>query len=290
MQPTFEPLAGSRAGSAGDLLSAAAEAELARALVTDDEERAALAAETLWRSTGNLGAAHRVISRQLAAAGEGWTQGFTSLAVAQRLAIASARLLERLRPIPHPHARGTVVLACPPGDRHTMALHAVAHLVEDQGHRAVIGGSLPWADLAELAAEEEELLVVGLSLHTDAGVATLRRGISVLRKACGPIQIVVGGPLVQANPGLVRQIGADLGSTESHDALEQLTAWSSRLTGREREVLECVSKGMTNAEVGVALGLGAATVKSHLDRIFVKTGTTHRAAAVATALRNGWFS
>ncbi len=290
MQPSYETLAESGLESSADLLTAAAEAELARALVTDDEERAALAAETLWRSTGSLGAVHRVVSRQLAAAGDGWTHGFTSLAVAQRMTIAAQRLLERLRPLPPRQSRGTVVLASPPDDVHTLALHAVAHLVEDQGHRAVIGGSLPWEDLAELAAEEEHLLVLGLSLHTEVGVATVRRGIAVVRRVCGPIPVVIGGPQVQANPALVRRIGADLGSTESHDALDQLSAWTSRLTDREREVLECVSKGMTNAEVGDALGLGAATVKSHLDRIFVKTGTTHRAAAVATALRSGWFS
>lgn len=290
MQPTIETLAEPGPGTSADLLTAAAETELARALVTDDEERAALAAETLWRSTGSLGAVHRVVSRQLAAAGDGWTQGFTSLAVAQRITISAQRLLERLRPLPPKQARGTVVLASPPDDGHTLALHAVAHLVEDQGHRAVIGGSLPWEDLAELAAEEEHLLVLGLSLHSDVGVATVRRGIAVVRKVCGPILVVLGGPQVQANPALVRRMGADLGSTESHDALDQLSAWTSRLTDREREVLECVSQGMTNAEVGDALGLGAATVKSHLDRIFVKTGTTHRAAAVATALRNGWFS
>lgn len=288
--PTFQPVAGSPLAAAADLLSPAAETELTRALLAGDEQRATLAAETLWRSTGRLSAVHEVVSRQLAATADGWTQGSTTLAVAQRLIVASQRLLGRLRPVPQQHLRGTVVLACPPGDGHLLALHAVAHLVEEQGHRAVIGGSLPWEDLAELAGAEQDLLVLGLSLHTDVGLATVRRGISVLREACGAIPVVLGGPQVQANPGLVRQLGADVGATESHDALDQLTAWSSRLTDREREVLECISKGMTNAEAGVALGLGAATVKTHLDRIFVKTRTTHRAAAVATALRNGWFS
>lgn len=275
---------------ADDLLTTAAEAELARALMTDDEHRAALAADTLWRSTGSLPAVHRVISEQLTAAGAGWAAGFTSLAVAQRLTVASTRLIERMRPLPPTGSRGTVVLACPPEDSHTLALHAVAHLVEDQGHRAVVGGSLPWEDLAELAAEEDQLEALCLSLHTEVGVATVRRGIAVVRKACGPVPVLIGGPRVAADPSLVRRLGADAGSHDAEEALQHLSVWTSRLTDREREVLECISTGMTNAEVAVALGLGQATIKSHLDRIFLKTGTTQRAAAVATALRHGWFS
>jgi DNA-binding NarL/FixJ family response regulator len=47
---------------------------------------------------------------------------------------------------------------------------------------------------------------------------------------------------------------------------------------------------MTNAEAADVLYLGAATVKSHMDHIFLKTGTTQRAAAVAVAMRNGWLT
>lgn len=62
------------------------------------------------------------------------------------------------------------------------------------------------------------------------------------------------------------------------------------LTRREAEVLGCLAEGLTNAEAAQRLGVSAATVRSHLDRVFVKTGTTHRAAAVAMALRHGWFA
>ncbi len=276
--------------STADLLTAAAEAELARALVTDDEMRAALAAETLWRSTGRLSSVHQVISDQLAAAGDGWAEGFTSLAVAQRLTIAAQRLVERLRPLPPQQARGTIVLAAPPEDSHTLALHSLAHVLEDESHhRVVIGGNLPWDDLAELAAEEDHLVALCISLHVEVGAATVRRGISLVRKACGAVPVLVGGPRLRADPTLARRVGADAGTDDPVEGLAHLAAWTSRLTSREREVLECISTGMTNAEVGDALGLGAATVKSHLDRIFVKTGTTQRAAAVATALRSGWF-
>lgn len=62
------------------------------------------------------------------------------------------------------------------------------------------------------------------------------------------------------------------------------------LTPREAQVLRCVADGLTNAEAGALMGVGAATVRSHLDRVFAKTETTHRAAAVAVALRAGWVT
>lgn len=293
VRPALSPAPSSRPepDTATDLLAAAASAELARALVTDDEQRAALAAETLWHSTDSLAAVHQVVSDQLAAAGDGWAHGFTSLAVAQRLTVAASRLVERLRPVPirQPGRTGTVVLASPPDDTHTLGLHALAHQLEDAGYRAVLGGSLPWDDLAELAAEEDDLVALCISLHTEVGPATARRGLARVRRACGAVPVLLGGPRVRADPNLVRGVGADAGTDDPSAALLHLAAWTSRLTDREREVLQCISAGMTNAEVGAALGLGAATVKSHLDRIFLKTGTTQRAAAVATALRSGWF-
>ena len=271
-----------------DLLGSAAETELARALVTGDEHRALLGAETLWRCTGTPASVYRVVSEQLAAAGEGWVQGFTSLAVAHRLTSACERLLARLRPMPAPPTRGTVLLATPPGDRHTLGLRAFGHLVEDRGYRAVLAEGLPWDDLAELAAEED-LVAICLSVHSDAGVATVRRGLTTVRRAAGSPPVIVGGPSVTADPGLARRLGADAGAATASEGLQQLHDLGSLLTAREREVLGCIARGMTNAEAAEVLYLGPATVKSHLDHIFVKTGTTQRAAAVAVALRNGWL-
>ena len=274
-----------------DLLTGAAQAELARALVTGDEHRAALAAQTLWSSTGSPDDVYRIVSEQLAAAADGWVEGFTSLAVLQRLTAAAQRLVERLRPLPERGARATVLLATPPEDRHTLALQALAHLAEDSGYRTVLGGNLPWEDLAELAAEEEDLVAVLLSLHTGVGAATVRRGLAAVRAATdGRVVVVVGGPAVVADPTLARRVGAEAAATTAREGLQQLSALSSRLSEREREVLACIARGMTNAEAAEALGLGAATVKSHLDRVFTKTGTTHRAAAVAQALRAGWLT
>ena len=59
------------------------------------------------------------------------------------------------------------------------------------------------------------------------------------------------------------------------------------LSTREVEVLQLVSRGMSNRDVGQALGLSSLTVKSHLARIGRKLGNGDRAAMVAAAFRAG---
>lgn len=57
------------------------------------------------------------------------------------------------------------------------------------------------------------------------------------------------------------------------------------LSEREVEVLELVSKGMSNKEIARHLRLSEATVKSHLLHIFAKLGVNDRTQAVTRALK-----
>jgi DNA-binding NarL/FixJ family response regulator len=59
------------------------------------------------------------------------------------------------------------------------------------------------------------------------------------------------------------------------------------LSAREREVLELVAEGLTNAEIGRRLFIGEATVKTHLVRVFGKLGVSDRTAAVLAAMESG---
>jgi DNA-binding NarL/FixJ family response regulator len=57
-----------------------------------------------------------------------------------------------------------------------------------------------------------------------------------------------------------------------------------KLTLREAEVLYWVAKGKTNRDIGDILGSSPATVKKHLERVYVKLGVETRTAAAALAL------
>ncbi len=61
----------------------------------------------------------------------------------------------------------------------------------------------------------------------------------------------------------------------------------SDLTGREFEVLEQIVAGKSNKEIAATLGIGEATVKSHINNILSKLGVTDRTQAATTALQRG---
>ncbi|MFW0119544.1 response regulator [Rothia sp. P5766] len=64
----------------------------------------------------------------------------------------------------------------------------------------------------------------------------------------------------------------------------------SSLTPREKETLELLAGGMTNAEIASSLFLGAATVKTHVSNILAKTHSRDRVGAVIFAHRVGLVS
>jgi DNA-binding NarL/FixJ family response regulator len=59
------------------------------------------------------------------------------------------------------------------------------------------------------------------------------------------------------------------------------------LTAREAEVLTLLASGLSNAEIAQRLYLSHATVKTHINRIFAKTGARDRAQAVRYAYQHG---
>ncbi|MFI6685975.1 response regulator [Streptomyces sp. NPDC050485] len=59
------------------------------------------------------------------------------------------------------------------------------------------------------------------------------------------------------------------------------------LTAREGEVLALVAEGMSNPEISRALHISTATVKTHINNIFGKTGVRDRVQAMRYAYRHG---
>ena len=59
------------------------------------------------------------------------------------------------------------------------------------------------------------------------------------------------------------------------------------LTPREAEVLKLIAAGLSNSEIADELVLSSATVKTHINRIFYKTGARDRAQAVRYAYHHG---
>jgi DNA-binding NarL/FixJ family response regulator len=81
-------------------------------------------------------------------------------------------------------------------------------------------------------------------------------------------------------------VGAD-GGGPSRLAGAGLAGAPEGLTPREAEVLAHIAAGESNAEIAAALVVSEATVKTHINHIFSKTGLRDRAQLVGYAFRHG---
>lgn len=64
-------------------------------------------------------------------------------------------------------------------------------------------------------------------------------------------------------------------------------ALPDELTAREAEVLTLIARGLSNQEIAEQLVISLATVKTHVNRLLMKTGSRDRAQAVRYAYEHG---
>jgi DNA-binding CsgD family transcriptional regulator len=77
---------------------------------------------------------------------------------------------------------------------------------------------------------------------------------------------------------VLRELGVSVGPGRRSEGL---------LSEREREVLDCLRHGASNAEIGKRLFISPKTVEHHVGRILSKLGLKNRAAAAAYAMKQG---
>jgi DNA-binding NarL/FixJ family response regulator len=62
---------------------------------------------------------------------------------------------------------------------------------------------------------------------------------------------------------------------------------TSRLTGRELDVLRLIARGFSNAEIAEGLHLSEGTIRNHVSAIFAKLDVADRTQAAILAIRHG---
>lgn len=120
------------------------------------------------------------------------------------------------------------------------------------------------------------------------------------RLALARAQAGAGSPLAVATAREARDTFEKLGARNDADAaaafLREQGAGGRTggrgergdLTGREREVLELLVAGLSNAEIGERLFITPKTVEHHVSRVLAKLGVRSRAEAAAHAVRDGF--
>jgi DNA-binding NarL/FixJ family response regulator len=131
-------------------------------------------------------------------------------------------------------------------------------------------GQLPLLLLEWLRAESAASSIEGrdarpLAIGRQAGNNESRQLVFTLQQRTGDDDLLV----------VMREV--------SDAAVVDAMVQAFRLTLREAEVLYWVAKGKTNRDIGDILGSSPATVKKHLERVYVKLGVETRTAAVAVA-------
>jgi DNA-binding NarL/FixJ family response regulator len=140
-----------------------------------------------------------------------------------------------------------------------------------------------------VAADGPRVVILTTFDREDYIVGALRAGAAgFLLKTASPLELATAvRAAVEADALLAPEVTRRL--IESYLARPDPASapWLAELTEREREVLVLIATGLSNDEIAQRLFLSAATVKTHVNRVFAKTGVRDRAQAVVAAYEAG---
>jgi DNA-binding NarL/FixJ family response regulator len=131
-------------------------------------------------------------------------------------------------------------------------------------------------------------------LTKDAGAQEIQRAITAVAAGQAQLDPTVQSLLLEALRRGDRFAVAGQGSAgevaPDRQADQDRQSHPDELTPREAEVLARIAAGLSNAEIAAALFVSEATVKTHINHIFAKTGLRDRAQLVGYAFRKGLAS
>ncbi|QMU79577.1 response regulator transcription factor [Streptacidiphilus sp. PB12-B1b] len=116
---------------------------------------------------------------------------------------------------------------------------------------------------------------IARALHAAAG------GLSVLDPR---VQATLLAAAMAPQPG---PASTPASAQPERQPVQQPVALPDGLTQREAEILALIAQGLNNPEIAARLVVSSHTVKTHINRIFAKTGSRDRAAAINYAKLHG---
>lgn len=191
---------------------------------------------------------------------------------------------------------------------------AIRELLERDGLRVAGEASSPAEALALALELTPDVITMAVTMRGDSGIEgtrQIRKAVPGARvviltnsgdatDAAGAIRAGAVGYLLKDDPPeeiatgirVAAEGAAPLSPRVAADLLGMLrtalaAATAPDLTEREREVLELLAEGRSNAEIAAELSVSVATVKRHLSHLLVKLQASNRTQAAVEAVRRG---
>ena len=146
---------------------------------------------------------------------------------------------------------------------------------------ALTGASASARVLILTTFEEDEYIFGGLRAGASGFLLKRTRPEELIRA----VHTVAAGESL-LSPSVTRRV-IDRMARQAGPPLAADEAAIGDLTPREREVLELLAGGLSNAEIASALVIEESTVKTHVKRILMKLGVRDRVQAVIFAYEHG---
>jgi DNA-binding NarL/FixJ family response regulator len=151
-----------------------------------------------------------------------------------------------------------------------------------------LDGIAATSELSE-AVPETRILIVTTFEQDDYIFGALRAGASgFLLKRARPEELIHAVHAIAAgdsllSPSVTRRVIDRMARQPAPPPDGRLDA----LTGREREVLHLIARGLSNGEIANELGVEQSTIRTHVKRILMKLQLRDRVQAVIFAYENG---
>src|SRR4051812_48899110 len=143
------------------------------------------------------------------------------------------------------------------------------------------------------AVEDARVLILTTFEQDDYVFGALRAGASAsCSSAARPEELLAAVHAVAAgdsllSPSVTRTVVDRLARGPDDDGAPVDASDLERLTPREREVLDLLARGLSNAEIAAALVVEESTVKTHVKRVLQKLRLRDRVQAVIYAYESG---